>query len=68
LPKLNEVEAFIAKNKHLPGSTSERDIMKNGMKITETAAEQQRHIEHLYLYVLELEKRLAKAETSISRQ
>jgi len=56
--KLNEVEKYITKNKHLPNMPSEEDVLKNGYDINEIDAKLLEKIELLYLHVIRLEKEI----------
>lgn len=56
LPKLNEVEAFIAKNGHLQNVPSAKEIKENGIELGEMAKIQQEKIEELTLYIIEQNK------------
>uniref|UniRef100_UPI003594214F bZIP transcription factor n=1 Tax=Persicitalea sp. TaxID=3100273 RepID=UPI003594214F len=57
LQPLDEVEAFVKKNKHLPGVPSAAAMVAEGMKSTAFNAKLLEKIEELTLYVVELEKR-----------
>jgi hypothetical protein len=58
LLKLNEVEAFIKKNKHLPGVPSAAEVDANGVEVVEMEATLLKKIEELTLYVIELQKQV----------
>lgn len=62
LLKLNEVEAFIQKNKHLPGVPSASEVDQNGVEMVEMDATLLKKIEELTLYMIEQNKRLEKLE------
>jgi hypothetical protein len=62
LLKLNEVEAFINKNKHLPGVPSAAEVNENGVEVIEMDATLLKKIEELTLYMIEQNKRLEKLE------
>lgn len=57
LQKLEEVEAFIKDNKHLPNVPSETEVMEEGLNLGEMDAILLRKIEELTLYVIEMKKR-----------
>ncbi|WP_456441704.1 hypothetical protein [Psychroserpens sp.] len=55
---LNEIEAYIKKNGHLPGVRSYKSVKENGMSInlSETTIINLEKIEELFLYTIELKK------------
>lgn len=53
LAKLEEVEAFIKENKHLPNVPSAKEVAENGIELGEIATIQQEKIEELTLYIIE---------------
>jgi len=55
---LAEVEAYIIKNKHLPGVPSAEEVVKNGIDVATMDAKLLEKIEELTLYVIKLEKEL----------
>jgi hypothetical protein len=63
LRSLNEVEIFIAANKHLPDVPSEAEIVSNGNNLGETDAVLLRKIEELTLYIIEQNKRITELES-----
>lgn len=58
LMPLNEVEAFIQENGHLPNIPSEAEVMENGVQLGELNASLLKKIEELTLYTISQEKRL----------
>jgi hypothetical protein len=62
LKPLNEVEAYINQNKHLPNFEKGEHYEKNGINVTDLLLKQQQTIEELMLYNIELEKRLKALE------
>ncbi len=62
LRPLAEVEAFVKKNKHLPGVPSAEAMVAVGMNSAAFNAKLLEKIEELTLYVLALEKRLKEVE------
>jgi hypothetical protein len=63
LMSLKELEEFVNKNNHLPGIPSAREIEeKGGFETGEMQRLQMIKIEELYLYVIELNKKLEKLE------
>jgi trimeric autotransporter adhesin len=59
---LNELEKFIALNKHLPNIPAAADVEKNGLDVGAVQAKQMEKIEELTLYILELNKRITELE------
>jgi hypothetical protein len=64
LKSLNEVEAFIKENKHLPGIPSEKEVIENGLSVGEMNRKMMEKIEELTLYVIELEKEVKKLKNN----
>jgi hypothetical protein len=62
LPSLQEVEAFILKNKHLPEIPSEAEVAANGISLGEINAKLLQKIEELTLYAIEQEKKILQLE------
>ncbi|MFZ1530428.1 MAG: hypothetical protein WAT19_16860 [Ferruginibacter sp.] len=58
LKSLEEVEAFIRANKHLPNIPSAAEIEKNGLQLGDTQKKMMEKIEELTLYVIELKKEI----------
>lgn len=56
LMPLAEVEAFVKKNKHLPGLPSANEVAANGIDVAQMDAMLLQKIEELTLYMLELKK------------
>ncbi|MCW3128219.1 MAG: hypothetical protein JWO03_3877, partial [Bacteroidetes bacterium] len=56
LAPLADVEAYIKKNKHLPGVPSTADVHRDGIDLAEMDATLLKKVEELTLYVLELKK------------
>jgi len=56
LKPLDEVAAYIAVNKHLPGVPSEKEIVANGLSLGEMQATHMLKIEEITLYLIELQK------------
>jgi len=53
LQSLDELKAFIKKNKHLPGIPSETEVVKDGVQLEDMAVMQMQKIEELTLYLLQ---------------
>lgn len=62
LPKLEDIQRFIAKNKHLPNVPSAAEVAENGIIVGDMQKTLLRKIEELTLYILEQEKRLQALE------
>lgn len=62
MPTLEELEAFIKKNKHLPDVAPARQVEKEGVDVGDNQALLLKKIEELTLYIIELNK---KAEAVI---
>jgi hypothetical protein len=56
LMNLNQLEAFINHNKHLPNVPSAQEVEKDGLDLAEMDAKLLRKIEELTLYVIDLKK------------
>ncbi|TAF75516.1 MAG: hypothetical protein EAZ53_05295 [Bacteroidetes bacterium] len=62
LKSLEDVEAFIENNHHLPEAPSEASVVKNGLKLNEIILLQMKKIEELTLYTIDLNKRIKELE------
>ena len=56
LRTLEEVEAYIKENKHLPDVPSEKEVLENGVNVGEMNSTLLKKIEELTLYMIELKK------------
>jgi hypothetical protein len=56
LMSLNEVEAFINANSHLPGVPSEAEVASNGVSVGKMNATLLQKVEELTLYMIDLKK------------
>jgi hypothetical protein len=52
------LEAYIKENKHLPEVPSEKEVMENGISVTEMLQIHMKKIEELTLYIIQLQKEL----------
>jgi hypothetical protein len=68
LMPLQEVEAFIQKNKHLPGVASAEVLAKEGLDLGQMQAKHMEKIEELTLYVIDQNKKLSAQNTTIQKQ
>lgn len=58
LMPLNQVEAFVKTEKHLPNVPSATEVAANGIDMTQMFAKQMEKIEELTLYLIELNKKV----------
>ena len=58
LKSIDEMEAFIIENKHLPNIPAASDIENNGLKVGETNKLMMEKIEELALYIIQLKKEI----------
>jgi hypothetical protein len=58
LKSLDEVEAFVKINKHLPDVPNAEEMVKNGLDVAKINALLLRKIEELTLYVIDLKKQM----------
>ncbi|MHA3786955.1 hypothetical protein ACX0HA_01995 [Flavobacterium hauense] len=65
LSTLDEVEAFIQQNGHLPNVPSATEIKRDGLELGEIAKIQQEKIEELTLYLIEQKKQNEKQDQQI---
>lgn len=68
LPTLQEVAAFTAKNKHLPGIPTAEEIKANGLDLGETDKKLLQKIEELTLYLIGQDKQLSSQQQLILQQ
>jgi len=68
LKKLSEIEIFVKTNKHLPEIPSEKELLqKGGLELGEMTVLQQKKIEELFLYVIELNKTVESLKSEIHK-
>jgi hypothetical protein len=65
LPSLDSIKTYIEENCHLPGVPSVQQANEEGVDVLDMQNRQLEQIERLYLYVIELERRLKLAEETI---
>jgi hypothetical protein len=63
LMDLGSLKKYLEKNKHLPEIPSAKEMLANGVDMKKMDMALLKKVEELTLYILELEKRLAKVET-----
>ncbi|HEU4716654.1 MAG TPA: hypothetical protein VFU15_02430 [Bacteroidia bacterium] len=62
LMPLDSVGMYVKINRHLPGFRPEKEIESDGMSVSATAAAQQKQIEEMMLYILQINDRLKALE------
>ncbi len=67
LPSLQEVEAHISKNGHLPGIPTEAEVKENGISVGEMNAKLLQKIEELTLYIIEQQKEIEALKDKVMR-
>lgn len=65
LMTLQDLEAFVKQNKHLPGIPSEKDIVSRGMDVAQINTLLVEKVEELTLYTIDQEKKLNKQDEEI---
>jgi hypothetical protein len=68
LKTLEEVEAYIEDNSHLPDIPSEVEVKEKGIDVGKMNAKLLQKIEELTLYLIEQNKRVKSLETQINKQ
>jgi trimeric autotransporter adhesin len=67
LPSLENVEAFITKNKHLPGIPSANQVVAEGLDLGEMDSKLLGKVEELTLYMIELKKEIESLKKQINK-
>jgi hypothetical protein len=67
LTPLDTIAKFVSANKHLPGSTPAATMQQNGFSVSETATAQQKQMEEMMLYILQLNERMKALEAENTR-
>jgi hypothetical protein len=67
LMPLDSLDAFVKKNKHLPGMPTETEVMENGIDLGEMNAKLLEKVEELSLYVIAQEKRIKELEKNLAQ-
>jgi hypothetical protein len=65
LSNLQDVEAYIKANKHLPGVLSASDVEKDGLDVGDNQVALLKKIEELTLYIIEMKKQIDKQQKEI---
>ena len=68
LKTIEEVEAFVKENKHLPDVPSEDEILENGMSVGEMNKILVQKVEELTLYIIEQNKTIKAQQEEIHDQ
>jgi hypothetical protein len=69
LMKIEDLEAFVKKNKHLPSIPSAADVKANdGINLGEMSEKQLEKIEELTLYIIELNKKVNELANTVETQ
>jgi hypothetical protein len=68
LPSLQDLERFIAENKHLPGIPSAKEVSEHGLDLGQNQAMLLQKIEEMTLYLIEQNKRFAAQEEMMKAQ
>lgn len=63
---LPEIEKFTLENKHLPNVPSAREMVENGLDVTETSKMFMEKIEELTLYLIEMNKKYETLQTEVT--
>ena len=65
LPTIDETEAFINTNKHLPGIPSEKEVVKEGIDVGEMNKLLLQKIEEQMLYIIEMNKEVKELKKEL---
>jgi hypothetical protein len=68
LPDLQELEAYLAKYRHLPGIASEADVQKDGIDVGDEQTALLKKVEDLTLYLIDENKALKQQNGQLSEQ
>ncbi|MDF2456690.1 MAG: hypothetical protein K0R51_2683 [Cytophagaceae bacterium] len=66
LMPLKEVNAFIQKNKHLPGVPSATEVFEQGLDVATMDATLLKKVEEMTLYMIQMENRIKELEAQLS--
>ena len=67
LPSLYEVESFIKKNRHLPGTITQNEVTQNdGFEVRSVKLDHQKKIEEAYLHLIALDKKKKELQQRFS--
>lgn len=62
LMSIAQLKRFVSDNRHLPGMPSAAEVRQEGVKLFEQNRQLLEKIEEAYLYIIQLEERIAKLE------
>ena len=62
---LNEVEAFVKENKHLPNVPSATEMVENGLDVAQMDAKLLEKVEELTLYIIEQNKQIEELKAAV---
>lgn len=65
LMSLNEVEAFVKENKHLPNVPSAIEMVENGLDVAQMDAKLLEKVEELTLYIIEQNKQIEELKAAV---
>ena len=65
LMPLNEVEAFVKENKHLPNVPSAAEMVENGLDVAQMDAKLLEKVEELTLYIIEQNKQIEELKVAV---
>ncbi|MDR6968376.1 hypothetical protein J2X31_002399 [Flavobacterium arsenatis] len=65
LMPLNEVEAFVKENKHLPNVPSATEMVENGLDVAQMDAKLLEKVEELTLYIIEQNKQIEELKVAV---
>lgn len=65
LKPLNEVDAFIKANKHLPGIVPKKEALENGVNVGDIQVKLLEKIEELTLYIIDQDKQMKDLQSKI---
>ncbi|HRH03425.1 MAG TPA: SprB repeat-containing protein [Bacteroidia bacterium] len=68
LRSIDELESFIANNKHLPGIPTTSEVEKNGIDVAIIETKLLQKVEELTLYIIQQNKRIIELESKINRK
>ncbi len=55
---LGQLDAFIQENKHLPNMPTEKDVVENGLNVTDVVIKSVENIENIYLHLIQMNEKL----------
>jgi len=62
LLSLNQLHSFIKENKHLPNMPSEKEVVENGLDVTDVVVKSVENIENIYLHLIQLNEKMEALE------